>query len=268
MGTTSDHHLAIDIGNSGVKAAVFRFGEMIGQVIRFSDQQWEKVNELVTNHGVKNIIYSTVANVPPQRWIDTWESEDRLVLALTTTLTLPFKSVYETMHTLGHDRIAVVAGSLAPAASMAPATAPKASRAAGQKAARLIVDAGTCVTLDLVDAEGTYLGGNISPGLHLRLKAMHTFTARLPLVEAGEVKELVGRSTAAALRHGGQLGVVYEIEGLYHRLRTVHPSLQLLLTGGDGEWIAAQLSIPCCFNPNLVLLGLNQILSNYVQNES
>lgn len=259
MGTASDHHLAIDIGNSAAKAAVFCEGEMTGRVVRFTDQEWEVADQLVTNHGVKNIIYSSVANVPPKQWIDKWESEDRLVLALSASLPLPFQSIYETMETLGHDRIAVVAGSLALATSLAPATAPP---------ARLIVDAGTCATLDLVDAAGVYQGGNISPGLKMRLQAMHTFTARLPLPEPAEPQGLVGLSTAEALRHGGQLGLVYEIEGLFRRLQITYPNLELLLTGGDGQWMAEHLSIPCRFNPYLVLLGLNQILSNYVENES
>lgn len=257
MGTATDHQLSIDVGNSGIKAAVFRGGTMIGPVVRFSDQEWAVADRLVTNHGVKNIIYSTVANVPPAKWMDKWESAGRLVLALSPELPLPFTSVYATMETLGHDRIAVVAGSLASSTDSAPATAP-----------RLIVDAGTCATLDLIDANRVYQGGNISPGLRMRLRAMHTFTARLPLPEPTDLSGPVGRSTTDALRHGGQLGLVYEIEGLYQRLLAGYPDLELLLTGGDGEWLARHLSVPCCFYPNLVLLGLNQILSNYVRNES
>lgn len=266
MGTASDHHLAIDIGNSAAKAAVFYAGEMTGPVVRFTDQEWEVADRLVTNHGVKNIIYSTVANVPPSRWVDKWESEKRLVVALSATLPLPFTSVYRTMDTLGHDRIAVVAGSLAappPGAGGLTSAAP-----AAEPPARLIVDAGTCTTLDLVDASGTYLGGNISPGLNMRLQAMHAFTARLPLPEPADPQGLVGLSTEEALRHGAQNGLVYEIEGLFRRLQVHHPNLELLLTGGDGKWLTQHLSIPCRFNPYLVLLGLNQILSNYVENES
>lgn len=261
MGTVSDPQLVIDVGNSGVKAAVYRKGEMIGPVIRFSDQEWKVADQLVTNRGVKNIIFSTVANVPPVKWTDKWENDGLLVVALSPELPLPFTSVYETMETLGHDRIAVVAGSLALQPSSAPAFAPTSN---------LIVDAGTCVTLDLVDADGVYLGGNISPGMRMRLQAMHTFTARLPQPEPGPgfaESETVGRSTIGALRHGGQLGLVYEIEGLYRRLRNKHPDLEILLTGGDGEWLHHHLSVPTCFYPNLVLLGLNQILSNYVRNK-
>lgn len=259
METTSDHQLTIDVGNSGVKAAVFQNGVMVGPVVRFSDQEWEEADRLVTNHRVKNIIYSTVANVPPAKWMDKWKSAGRLVLELSPRIPLPFTSTYETMETLGHDRIAVVAGSLALLTSSAPAAAPR---------PRLLVDAGTCVTLDLVDVDGVYRGGNISPGMRMRLQAMHDFTARLPLPDPADPVGEVGRSTEGALRHGGQLGLAYEIEGLYHRLLPQYPDLEVVLTGGDGDWLARHLSIPCCFYPHLVLLGLNQILSNYVRNES
>jgi type III pantothenate kinase len=263
MSTTPDHQLAIDIGNTAIKAAVFLAGEMVGPVIRFTDQEWEVADRLVTNHGVLNIIYSTVANVPPTKWIDKWNNAGRLLLRLEPGLPLPFTSEYETMATLGQDRIAAVAGSLALPTPTAPAAAPE-----KKHAARLIVDAGTCMTLDLIDGNRRYLGGNISPGLRMRLRAMHYFTARLPQPEPGPTPGAVGRSTEAALRHGAQMGLVYEVEGLYYRLLADHPDLQLLLTGGDGEWLSEKLSVPFVIYPNLVLRGLNQILSYYVRNES
>jgi len=261
MGSTSDHHLTIDIGNTAIKAAVFHDGEMIGPVIRFTDREWSMADRLVTNHGVKNIIYSTVANVPPAKWLDKWNRENRFVLATRPGLPLPFTSLYETMETLGQDRVAAVAGSLGLKTTLAPASPP-------QKAvARLIVDAGTCATLDLIDGGDVYQGGNISPGLRMRLQAMHHFTARLPLIEPGNPLNEVGRSTLEALRHGGQMGLVYEVEGIYYRLRHTYPGLELLLTGGDAAWLAEKLSVPNVVYPNLVLRGLHQILSNYVRNE-
>jgi type III pantothenate kinase len=263
MGTTSDHQLAIDIGNTSVKAGVFLNGGLIGPVIRFTDQEWDVADRLVTNLGVKNIIYSTVANVPPTKWTDKWNQAGLLTLALSPELPLPFTSLYETPATLGQDRIAAVAGSLVLPTSKAPASAP-----AESLPARLIVDAGTCITLDLIDGQRTYRGGNISPGVRMRLRAMHTFTARLPLVEPAASLNEVGRSTEQALRHGGQFGAVYEVEGLYLRLRKTYPDLELILTGGDAELLAGLLSVPNVVYPNLVLRGLNQILSNYVQHQS
>ena len=263
MGTTTDHQLAIDIGNTSVKAGVFLNGQLTGPVTRFTDQEWDVADRLVTNLGVKNIIYSTVANVPPTKWMDKWNQAGLLTLALSPELPLPFTSLYETPATLGQDRIAAVAGSLALSTSSAPAAAP-----AEQLPARLIVDAGTCITLDLIDGKSTYHGGNISPGIRMRLQAMHAFTARLPFVEQGDLFNEVGRSTEQALLHGGQLGAVYEVEGLFLRLRKTYPDLELILTGGDAELLAGLLSVPHVIYPNLVLRGLNQILSYYVQHQS
>lgn len=263
MDATSDPQLAIDIGNTATKAAVFRDGAMIGPVVRFTNQEWTVADRLVTNHKVKNIIYSTVANVPPTKWTDKWNDAGILVLELTAELPLPFTSNYLTMETLGKDRIAAVAGSLALPALSAPATAPT-----NVLSARLIVDAGTCMTLDLIDGHRRYLGGNISPGVKMRLRAMHEMTARLPLTDPGIIRERVGQTTETALRHGGQLGAVYEIEGLYRRLLTDYPDLELVMTGGDAELLSGALHVPYVVYPNLVLCGLHQILSYYVQNES
>ena len=269
MGTTSDHQLAIDIGNTAIKAAVFRDGEMVGPVLRFSEQEWAKADRLVTNLGVKNIIYSTVANVPPAKWTDKWNTAGLLTLALDAGLPLPFTSRYETPTTLGQDRIAVVAGSLALPTSPAPALRRPDEPTAEKLPARLIVDAGTCITFDLIDENMIYHGGNISPGVRMRMQAMHTFTARLPLVVPGPpLHGAVGKSTGQALLHGGLHGAVYETEGLFQRLKKTYPDLELILTGGDAELLADLLSVPTVIYPNLVLRGLNQILSNYVQHQS
>jgi type III pantothenate kinase len=263
--STSTHQLAIDIGNTGTKAALFHLRRMIDAPFSVTGQEWSKLDEVVTNHGVKNIIYSTVANEPPPVWIDKWESEQRRVVRLHHALPLPFRSRYRTMETLGLDRLAALAGAM----GLRNTTAPAHRRPSDQPGhpAQLIVDAGTCVTIDLLDAEGVFVGGNISPGLRMRLRAMHEFTARLPLPSVKNPPGTVGDSTLNAMRHGGQLGLVYEIEGLYERLSATYPNLALLLTGGDAVWIGDHLKIPYAHHPHLVLQGLIQILSNYVENE-
>lgn len=262
--STSIHQLAIDIGNTGTKAALFHLRRMIDVPFLVKDQQWSEIDKVVTNHGVKNIIYSTVANEPPKVWIDKWENEQRRIVRLHHALPLPFRSRYRSMDTLGLDRIAAIAGAMGLRQNVAPA--PGSDHQSGHPA-QLIVDAGTCVTLDLLDADGVFLGGNISPGLRMRLRAMHEFTAKLPLPSPEDPEGVVGDSTPNALRHGGQMGLVYEVEGLYARLSADHPDLELLLTGGDAEWLARQLSIRYAHHPYLVLEGLIQILSNYVENE-
>ncbi|MTB53334.1 type III pantothenate kinase [Lewinella sp. W8] len=263
--STSIHQLAIDIGNTGTKAALFHFRRMIDVPFSVSGQDWSTLDEVVTNHGVKNIIYSTVANEPPLVWIDKWESEHRRVVRLHHGLPLPFGSRYRTMDTLGLDRMAAMAGAMG--LRKTPAPARRCPPDQPGQTAQLIVDAGTCATIDLLDAEGVFVGGNISPGLHMRLRAMHEFTARLPLPSAENPVGILGDSTLNALRHGGQMGLVYEIEGLYERLSATYPGLELLLTGGDAAWIGSHLKIAYSHHPYLVLEGLIQILSNYVENE-
>ena len=245
-------NLVIDTGNSGTKVAIFADGELLLPVLRLTTSPWAKIDEQLTNFGVRNILYSTVANVPPRRWLENWKANGMGVYALDRSRPLPFASVYETPETLGQDRIAAVAGTLGRVHT-----------------ARLIVDAGSCVTLDLVDAHDRYHGGNISPGVRMRLAAMHERTARLPLVRPGQPEGVVGRSTEQALRHGGQLGVVYEIEGLYERLRPQHRDLVIVLTGGDAPHLLPYFSsVPVSHSPNLVLRGLHQILSTYVYEAS
>ncbi|OAV42912.1 type III pantothenate kinase [Lewinella sp. 4G2] len=255
--------LAIDMGNSSAKAGVFREGELISPPVRFDYADWHVADELVTNHRVRNIVYSSVANEPPQEVLDKWTTAGIRLYSLQPGSPLPFPSVYTTPETLGQDRIAAILGMRADLPTHpAPAAAPNPTTA------YLIVDAGTCVTSDLVDANGLHHGGNISPGMRMRLRAMHEFTARLPLPDPLTPSGTVGDATVAALRHGAMRGLVYELEGLYHRLAATYPGLELILTGGDGEWLAEQLSVPCSYRPNLVLRGLIEITSTYVPNES
>ncbi|NJB86975.1 type III pantothenate kinase [Lewinella marina] len=244
---TPNRRLIVDVGNSGLKAACFEGDELLPPVARLPAGDWGAIDAMATNLGVNYIIYSTVANVPSERWTDKWKQQGRQVYALDRSKPLPFASDYRTPETLGQDRIAAVAGTLGTCTT-----------------ARLVVDAGSCVTYDLVDATDRYRGGNISPGVNMRLRAMHEQTARLPLVSPGKPEGAVGRSTGEALQHGGLLGVVYEAEGLYHRLLADHGDLQLVLTGGDAPLLLPYFSVPCVHSPNLVLRGLNQILSAYV----
>ena len=238
--------LVVDVGNSVTKAACFD-EELVGSVAHLGVGDWSAIDGMVTNLGVNNIIYSTVANEPPQAWTDKWKIAKLGVYALDRARPLPFTSAYRTMDTLGQDRIAAIAGTLGRVTT-----------------SRLIVDAGSCVTIDLVDRNDHYLGGNISPGVKMRLRSMHEHTARLPLVESGALTDRVGRSTRQALRHGGQLGVVYEVEGLYRRLLGEYADLRVVLTGGDAELLLPSFSVAVLPYPNLVLYGLNQILSVYV----
>ena len=247
---THELRLALDIGNSSTKAGVFRGGELLGPVLRFSSDDWQGIGREATNRNVDKLIYCSVANVPPPTVIAKWTAGNRRrVYALDPTGPLPFTSRYETPHTLGQDRLGAVAGAVG----------------LHERRPLLVVDAGSCMTLDFVDASAVYYGGNISPGLRMRLRAMHDYTARLPLVEPTGQPALLGTTTASALVSGGQYGMLLEVEGLYARLLEEHPGLLLLLTGGDAAWLASQINVPFYHYPDLVLRGLNRLLDLYAE---
>lgn len=241
-------HYCIDIGNSRIKTAAFSAsGELLAQQY-FENYAWEEINTHLTNLQAKNIIYSSVANEPPNTWLGHQLAQQRRIWALDGNNLLPFRSQYSSMHTLGKDRIAAIAGAMF---------------LYGAKNC-LIVDAGTCITMDLLSDQGLFVGGNISPGLQMRLRAMHDYTARLPLVAPQHLGQmLLGNNTEAALRMGGQGGLAYEIEGLYQRLVAEYPQLNVILTGGDADQISSHLVLEHVVEPSLVLHGLFKIMLFY-----
>jgi type III pantothenate kinase len=137
----------------------------------------------------------------------------------------------------------------------------------------LVVDAGTCITYNILAAEGAFMGGNIAPGLTMRLKAMHHFTAKLPLVErdtegvskADFEQNWMGKNTENAMRIGAKMGILVEMEGFYRRFLEKMGNLQLVITGGDGQFLSDQTTVENVhFEPNLVFKGLNRILNKTV----
>jgi len=169
------------------------------------------------------------------------------VTHLTTASALPIANAYTTPQTLGIDRIVAVI----------------AAREQTPSSPVLVIDAGTAITYDVADAGGTYLGGGIAPGLAMRYRALNVFTARLPLV--GVVSEevlLVGDSTEASIRSGVQNGILAEVEGIIARYRTAFgANLQVFLAGGDAPFFSAHLKTPTFAAPHLVLYGIYHILN-------
>lgn len=235
-------NLSIDIGNSRIKIGLFEDSQLI-QKWSWEHGQAKELLALATNHRVKNIILSTVAGVLPAEVEEAFR-KDYFYLSLNNLTPLPFNNQYRTPETLGKDRLAAVAGAL----SLFP----------GQHC--LVIDAGTCMTYELLTRTGDYLGGNISPGVHMRLKAMHTFTARLPELEPGTTDHWLGYSTDSAMRNGAQWGAAFEIEGTIAQVKAFFDPVQVILTGGDANLLAKMLKSQIFVHAELVLLGLNKIL--------
>jgi type III pantothenate kinase len=155
---------------------------------------------------------------------------------------LPFSLNYENASTLGTDRIADVTGArfLHPHTNL------------------LVIDAGTCVTYNLLIAD-VFTGGAISPGMHMRMRAMHTFTGKLPLVEPVAKPELIAINTHQSLQSGAMHGLVSEIDGMIKKFCSHYGTLSVILTGGDMSFLAENLESPIFAIPFLTLIGLNEI---------
>lgn len=240
-------NLAIDSGNTRIKFGIFHNEQLVEQQIW---QEWdlEKIIFLTTNQNVKNVILCNVGLDVPAT-IDAFLQQHFFYIRLDTQTPLPIQNAYKTPETLGKDRIAAVVGAFA----MFP----------NQNC--LAIDAGTCITYEFLTKTGVYLGGNIAPGLSMRLKAMHHFTAKLPLVEVGETENLIGYSTTSAMQNGAQWGVILEIEGIIDWCRSEWGEINVILTGGDANYFVKSLKSQIFVNPNLVLQGLNKILNYNVE---
>jgi type III pantothenate kinase len=171
-------------------------------------------------------------NVTEKKWI------------LGPSLPMPIQIRYATPETLGVDRIAAACGAIA----LFP----------GKNC--LAIDAGTCITYDFIDHAGNYWGGGISPGIEMRLKAMHTFTTRLPLVKVNQQASLIGNSTESCLQSGALFGVLGEIEGIIQKYDQNYQELKVIICGGDISLFENQLKPTIFAAPDLVLMGLNRIL--------
>ena len=235
-------NLIIDIGNTVAKIALFE-GEELLDVSYDSNSTLASLPEVCRRHSIDGAIVATVIDL-------TDEVEARLselpcpVLRLGADTPLPLENLYETPRTLGYDRMAAAVG------------------AAGRFPGRdvLVIDAGTCITYEFVDAAGRYHGGNISPGLQMRFKALNQFTARLPLVEAEGRLLSMGKDTETAIRAGVLRGISYEMQGYIKEMRTKYPELLVFLTGGDEISFDTNLKSIIFADRFLVLKGLNRIL--------
>lgn len=158
----------------------------------------------------------------------------------------PLINRYRTPNTLGTDRLAAAVGAWA-------------SRPGHPL---LIIDAGSCITFDFVTAEGEYLGGNIAPGLHARLRAIDDYFPRLPLVEPEGPTPELGYDTETAIRAGVIEGMRHEIEGYIHHFMAKYPQLLVFLTGGDEFNFVDTIKSRIFADQFLVPRGLNHILSH------
>ncbi|MDB5284469.1 MAG: coaX [Bacteroidota bacterium] len=232
-------NLSIDIGNTQIKFGLFIKDEL-KEVLQGGD-----IEQLLDKCKIKNAIISKTGSNDEieyklkQRKINT--------LFLSQSLKLPIKIEYKTPETLGADRIAgsVGAKSLFPENNV------------------LKIDFGTCITYDFINKENQYPGGAISPGMMMRFKALHNYTAKLPLIDPMQFAsfELTGTDTATSILSGVINGIKEEATGIINQYETRFGSLKVVATGGDAGLFVTLLKSEIFARPYLVLEGLNRILN-------
>jgi type III pantothenate kinase len=122
-----------------------------------------------------------------------------------------------------------------------------------------LFDFGITLTVDLIDASGSYLGGNISPGCRTRFKALNKYSRSLPRIATPEKTDPVGTSLEGSIASGVISGILFEIEGYL----ALHPENVAVFTGGDANYFAKRMKNSIFAVCNLVLMGLALIAEEY-----
>ncbi|MDR3260797.1 MAG: type III pantothenate kinase [Tannerella sp.] len=242
-------NLIIEQGNTAVKVAVYDRGQMLTSSV-FEEFGLSELVPFFERYPLENGILSTVAR-PGAAWVACMNERLRHFLLLDDRSALPIEVRYRTPDTLGKDRIAAAVGAnfLYPGRDI------------------LVIDAGTAITYEIVEAPGIYVGGNISPGMTTRFRALHQFTEKLPLVKEQAMIPLVGTSTETAIQAGVVNGIAYEMDGYINELRRMYPDIFIFLTGGHSFYFERRLKNSTFAAINLVLVGLNRILDYNVENQ-
>jgi type III pantothenate kinase len=231
-----------DFGNTRVKAALFVNSKLS------NSKTYNSVEELISDSS----FYQKATRAIIGTVTDKHEEVQKILGQKIPTLLfrhdtpVPVKNLYKSSSTLGSDRLAASIGawSLFPNRNV------------------LTIDAGTCIKYNFVNEQNEYIGGAISPGLNMRLKAMQHFTSRLPYIAPNtNYDKLTGSSTEESLLSGALLGAAAEAEGFIHQYSQQHKNLQVIFTGGDSPYLCKQLKNRFFANPHLVLLGLNTVLN-------
>ena len=215
--------IILDVGNSFVKTTLFE-GNTVAKSEHFRHSDLRPFREFLETNPADRGAYAVVVHISG---------------ALQ-------KAINHSNTPLGIDRIAAVIGAK--------------SVSHGEENI-MVIDCGTCITYDIAIGN-RYLGGNISPGINMRLRAMHAYTESLPKVFSdGDVPE-IGISTETAMRSGVIHGISFEIEGTIMYFKNKFNNLKVYLTGGGAKELHISKNILTFADDFLVERGINEILNH------
>ena len=244
-------NLCIDQGNSRTKVALMTDeGKMVKHLIykSFSSADVERLFDL---YDITDSIISSVVDIEAAV-VNTLHRRSQHFVLFDHNTPVPIINRYDTPETLGQDRLAAAVGAktLCPEENL------------------LIIDAGSAITYDFVSDEGEYMGGNIAPGVKMRLTMLQRMTKKLPLVEVdeNELIPLFGTNTRDAIAAGVVRGIAYEVKGYMRTLAEKVPHFRTFVTGGHASYILNNVRSSRSekrelrHEKYLVLIGLNEIL--------
>jgi len=232
--------LAIDAGNSRVKYGVFQEGDLMKVIVREHLTSMD-IDEICTENKITSSIICATRTLTPEN-IAYLHARKTIILDENTPI--PIKNKYRTPKTLGKDRLAGVIG----------------AHFAFPFANNVVIDFGTAMTINFINVKGEFLGGNISPGLKMRLQGLHNYTDQLPLTATDGEFSLYGMDTEQALRNGALHGIVAEVEYYRAKYMEMFSPLKIILAGGNSVLVSHFLKDSYVIKPDLVLEGLNEIL--------
>ena len=234
-------NLIVDEGNTLCKIAVVDKSEVLCEVSA-PEFDLAKVAELAGQFSIEQaIVVSTRGG--GERICEQLRSKIERVLHFTSQTDVPIEIEYSSRQTLGADRVAAAVGVVCEM---------------GVKDA-LIIDMGSAITFDIVE-NGVFKGGNISLGVAMRFRALHEFTASLPLCSATEPNRKFGNSTIEAIEQGVMQGVLHEIEGYIERILAKNGKLSIIFCGGDVKYFVNRIKNAIFAPRKLMFTGLNRIL--------
>lgn len=239
-------NIAIDIGNTQVKVGVFA-AETLQEVLVLSNPDASAWQNISNTYLPQNVIVSSVAQSVAE--LQSYFPKANFI-PFSHETPVPLQNSYKTPQSLGLDRLAAAIG----AAGVYP------------NSTVMVIDAGSCITMDMVQAEKGYIGGIIAPGLQMRFNALHTFTEKLPLLYPDqETMMIIGVDTASSMLTGVQQGLLEEIKGTITRYQAQFGAFSIALCGGDASFLEHFLknsifAPQITHHPHLVLMGLQRIL--------
>ncbi|MDF2190807.1 type III pantothenate kinase [Paraflavitalea sp. CAU 1676] len=232
--------LCFDFGNTRLKCAVFE-GDQLKELIVMENDHDDTIQELIRRYSPSRSILSSVIEHNPA--METALAATTKFHKLNHQSKLPITTPVGKPQDIGADRLAMVAA----AVHLFP-----------QKN-NLVIGLGTAITYNFINKYHEFVGGSISPGMEMRFKSLHHYTAKLPLVEKDWNLSLIGYDTRTNILSGVILGMAKEIDGIIEYYDEKYTNFNVILTGGDTPFFVYHLKNKIFADPNLIYKGLYAI---------